>query len=247
MSNESLLKRVIDEHKRTGHGGVVSVCSAHPTVLAAAVAEAMANDAVLLIESTSNQVDQFGGYMGLTPAQFIEQTREQVLALGFPEQRLLFGGDHLGPNAWQDKPAEEAMALADELIRQYAAAGYDKIHLDCSMSCADDPVPLDDQTVAERAARLCRVAESVKTKPLVYIVGTEVPVPGGAQEDLAEGVVPTTPDAARQTLAVLGVQRVQLLGLRLAIALGISPDNPCPSGEVNRVVQGVTLYPYTIQ
>lgn len=45
-------------------------------------------------------------------------------------------------------------------------------------------------------------------------------------------------------LAVLGVQHIQLLGLRLAIALGISPDNPCPSGEVNRVVQGVTLYPY---
>lgn len=45
-------------------------------------------------------------------------------------------------------------------------------------------------------------------------------------------------------LAVLGVQHVQLLGLRMSIALGISPDNPCPSGEVNRVVQGVTLYPF---
>lgn len=51
-------------------------------------------------------------------------------------------------------------------------------------------------------------------------------------------------DAPDDILAVLGVQHVQLLGLRMSIALGISPDNPCPSGEVNRVVQGVTLYPF---
>lgn len=99
------------------------------------------------------------------------------------------------------------MVLADELIRQYAAAGFDKIHLDCSMSCADDPVPLDDHTVAERAARLCKISEQARKeskegKSIVYIIGTEVPVPGGAQEDLEEGVTPTTPDAARQTYSV---------------------------------------------
>nr|WP_170140351.1 hypothetical protein [Xenorhabdus cabanillasii] len=27
--------------------------------------------------------------------------------------------------------------------------------------------------------------------------------------------------------------------------LGLSPDNPCPTGEVNRVVKGVQIYPYT--
>ncbi|MBV7434684.1 SIS domain-containing protein [Cardiobacteriaceae bacterium TAE3-ERU3] len=59
---------------------------------------------------------------------------------------------------------------------------------------------------------------------------------------LAYGVaLDSAPD---DVLAVLGVQHVQLLGLRLSIGLDISPDNPCPSGEVNRVVQGVTLYPY---
>lgn len=202
MVDTSLLAKIIAEHKRTGKGGVVSVCSAHPVVLEAAVQEALEHDAVLLIESTSNQVDQFGGYMGLTPEEFITQTRKKVLDSGFPEDRLVFGGDHLGPNTWQDKPAEEAMALSDELIRQYAKAGFDKIHLDCSMSCADDPVPLDDKTVAQRAARLCKIAEEARTKPLVYIIGTEVPVPGGAQEDLEEGVVPTTPEAAKQTYAV---------------------------------------------
>ena len=36
----------------------------------------------------------------------------------------------------------------------------------------------------------------------------------------------------------------QLLAFYKALALEISPDNPCPSGEVNRVVQGVKIYPY---
>lgn len=197
-----LLAQRIAEHKRTGKGGVTSVCSALPAVLQAAAASAKAHDALLLIEATSNQVDQFGGYTGLTPAQFIAQTRQLIADCGFPLEKLAFGGDHLGPNAWQHEPAAQAMEKAEELLRQYAAAGFKKIHLDCSMSCADDPVPLDDLTVATRAARLCQIAEAAAPeKDIVYIIGTEVPVPGGAQEDI-EGITPTSAAAARQTLAV---------------------------------------------
>ncbi|WP_102795232.1 SIS domain-containing protein [Bowmanella denitrificans] len=36
----------------------------------------------------------------------------------------------------------------------------------------------------------------------------------------------------------------QMLGFFKALQFGISPDNPCPTGEVNRVVQGVNIYPY---
>lgn len=36
----------------------------------------------------------------------------------------------------------------------------------------------------------------------------------------------------------------QLLALYKSLSLDITPDNPCPSGEVNRVVKGVVLYPY---
>ena len=39
----------------------------------------------------------------------------------------------------------------------------------------------------------------------------------------------------------------QTLAVMKSLSLGITPDNPCPTGEVNRVVQGVTLYPYTLQ
>ena len=199
---ENRVAAVIAAHKRHGRGGIVSVCSAHPAVIRAAAELAREYGATLLLESTSNQVDQFGGYTGLTPAQFIAQVKALLPADANP----VFGGDHLGPNRWQHLPSDEAMKNSEELIRHYVQAGYEKIHLDCSMSCAGDPVPLPDATVAERAARLCRIAEDTRAAmpgavPLVYIIGTEVPVPGGAKEAL-DGVTPTTPDAARTTYAV---------------------------------------------
>ena len=38
----------------------------------------------------------------------------------------------------------------------------------------------------------------------------------------------------------------QTLAVMKSLSMGITPDNPCPTGEVNRVVKGVTLYPYTL-
>lgn len=37
----------------------------------------------------------------------------------------------------------------------------------------------------------------------------------------------------------------QTLAVFKSLSMNLTPDNPCPSGEVNRVVKGVTLYPYT--
>ncbi|MGY0398453.1 MAG: class II D-tagatose-bisphosphate aldolase non-catalytic subunit [Ostreibacterium sp.] len=193
----------IKYHKETGQGGIVSVCSAHQDVIVAAANLAQEYQDILLIESTSNQVDQFGGYTNMVPAEFVEYVQHLLKPIGAVADKVILGGDHLGPNAWQHLLAEEAMNHADELIRCYVAAGYQKIHLDCSMSCADDPPILDDKTVAIRAARLCKIAEeTVKSShqphEIVYIIGTEVPVPGGAQEALTV-VTPTPPQAARNT------------------------------------------------
>jgi tagatose-6-phosphate ketose/aldose isomerase len=35
-----------------------------------------------------------------------------------------------------------------------------------------------------------------------------------------------------------------MLAFESSLALGLTPDNPCPTGEVNRVVKGVTIYRY---
>lgn len=199
------LLNLVRRHKAGEAAGIYSVCSAHPLVIEAAMEVAAAAGEPVLIEATSNQVNQDGGYTGMTPAAFRGFVHGIADKVGLARERVLLGGDHLGPNAWQDQPAGEAMARAEVLIEQYVLAGFRKIHLDCSMACAGDPVPLPDAIVASRAARLCLVAESAWKQAggeaPVYIVGTEVPVPGGAHEDLDELAV-TTPQAAATTSAV---------------------------------------------
>src|SRR6476646_6883627 len=195
------LAETIRRHKAGEPVGIYSVCSAHPTVVQAAIAQAAADGTYVLIEATSNQVDQFGGYTGLRPAEF----RDLVFGLadqsGLPRERVVLGGDHLGPNRWQRESASAAMAKAEVLIAAYVEAGYAKIHLDCSMSCAADPAVLDDDVVAQRTARLMRVAEdSARGAAPMYVIGTEVPVPGGAHETLIS-LTPTPADRARRTIA----------------------------------------------
>ncbi len=180
--------------------GIVSVCSAHPLVIAATLEEAAAQGQIGLVECTCNQVNHQGGYTGLTPAEFVGEVKAIARSLGFPEDRLVIGGDHLGPNPWKHLPADEAMAEARTMMRAYAEAGIRKLHLDCSMGCQGEPVALDDDTTAERAAQLAQVAEEVSDEA-VYIIGTEIPTPGGAHEELTD-LEPTAPDAVRATYAV---------------------------------------------
>jgi D-tagatose-1,6-bisphosphate aldolase subunit GatZ/KbaZ len=197
---------LVRRHKAGEAVGIHAVCSAHPIVLEAAMEVTLAAGPAqpVLIEATSNQVNQDGGYTGMTPSAFRDFVYAIADRVGLARERVLLGGDHLGPNAWQGEHADAAMAKAEVLIEQYVTAGFRKIHLDCSMSCVGDPVPLQDDVVAARAARLCAVAErawqAAGGEAPVYVVGTEVPVPGGAHEDLAELSV-TTPAAATQTIA----------------------------------------------
>jgi D-tagatose-1,6-bisphosphate aldolase subunit GatZ/KbaZ len=195
---------IVTRHKRGERVGVYSLCSAHPQVVECALREAQAFAAPLLIEATSNQVNQFGGYTGMRPADFRKFVSDLAARVGFPADRLWLGGDHLGPNAWRTEPAESAMAKSAQMIHDYVCAGFRKIHLDCSMACGDDAEPLAESTLATRAAQLCAVAEKAWREaggePPVYVIGTEVPVPGGATEELHELAV-TTPQAASATKA----------------------------------------------
>lgn len=205
MTAPSPIQDRIAAHRRGEPVGLTSVCCSNRYVLEAAMQLAVARGSLLLIESTSNQVDQFGGYTGMTPPQFRDSVLAMARAQGLPAERLVLGGDHLGPNAWQHLPATEAMAHARVLIQAYVAAGFHKIHLDCSMACADDPARLPDEVVAQRSADLAEVAEvaarAAGLPPPVYVIGTEVPIPGG-EAALGGGVAVTRPEAAAQTLEV---------------------------------------------
>ena len=202
------LRELVAAQKRGEGRGIYSVCSAHPTVLEAAIDQALEDDSSVLVESTSNQVNPEGGYTGLTPADFVRVLEGIARSRGLPSGRVILGGDHLGPFPWQGEKAALALDKARALVRQCVLAGYEKIHLDASMACADDPGgaggPLDEKTVAERSADLAAVAEAAwrergAVEPPVYVVGTEVPTPGGEQ-DAQGAVAPTRAEAARRFL-----------------------------------------------
>lgn len=198
---------VVDTVARNRAGepvALVSVCSAQPDVLRASLLLARERNRPILIEATSNQVNQFGGYTGMTPRDFIDYVTGLATELDVDPALLAFGGDHLGPQVWRAQDAATAMGHARDLMRAYVEAGFTKIHLDCSEGCAGEPAQVDDETSAARAADLAAVCEAHAPDPsrLCYVVGTEVPPPGGARADeIGHVITPTAPDRARHTIA----------------------------------------------
>ena len=192
------LKQIVKNQKAGIACGCYSACTANAYVIEA-VLEA-AGDDYAVIEATANQVNQFGGYTGMLPADFRDFVFGIADKIGFPREKIILGGDHLGPLTWQGDTEEIAMEKSDELIKQYVAAGFTKIHLDTSMKLADDDKDsrLSDEVIARRAARLCKVAEAHKTGEVVYVIGSEVPIPGGAQSE--EHISVTSPEDFEATL-----------------------------------------------
>ena len=180
------LDEIVDAKRRGEAVALASICSAHPVVVEETVRHAAAHGQLALVEATCNQVNQDGGYTGMRPADFHGQVRALALDVGLEPDRLLLGGDHLGPNPWRGAPADDAMAKAEELVSAFARAGFRKLHLDASMRCADDEPVLAPAVIAQRCARLAAVADAAagrasgSARELIrYVIGTEVPVPGG--------------------------------------------------------------------
>ena len=198
-----LLRQIIERNRRGEICAIPSVCSAHPDVLHASLSRAQKLGQPVVIEATSNQVNQDGGYTGLNPAGFIGFVSDIAEKAQVDRRLIRFGGDHLGPQVWRKGAADQAMAKARVMIAAYAAAGFTKIHLDCSEGCAGEPAQLGDALTAARAADLARSALDAAPDPdaLLFVIGTEVPPPGGARADEHGDITPTTPASAAATLA----------------------------------------------
>ena len=202
--------QVMMENRRAGiRCGIPSYCTANELALEIALRRAKMLNKPVLIEATANQVNQFGGYTGMMPKDFYQLVLKMAQAIDLPENMIILAGDHLGPLTWQKLPEAEAMANSYELVYQYARAGFTKIHLDTSMKVADDPEGLlSTETIARRGAMLYQAAmkgyEELKAeKPdairPVFIVGSEVPIPGGATE-AEDTLAVTKPEAFLDTV-----------------------------------------------
>ena len=204
MDAKQYFLNLVQRQKSGFDDGVCSICSANAFVIEAAMEFGLSNGCAVLIEATANQVNQYGGYTGMQPADFAAYVRSIAQKVGLPQEQLILGGDHLGPLTWSAESESGAMAKAEVLIDAFVRAGFRKIHLDTSMRLLDDPLdqPLSDATIARRAARLCAVAERAAKagKAPVYVIGSEVPVPGGATEN-EDDLAITPPENLDATLA----------------------------------------------
>ncbi|MDC6462577.1 class II D-tagatose-bisphosphate aldolase, non-catalytic subunit [Planktomarina temperata] len=180
----SILRDLILRNRAGEAIGLPCFCTANEHVLLAVLAYAKRTGLPTVIEATCNQVNQYGGYTGMSPADFMEWLSGMAADAGVPMNQLILGGDHLGPNVWKNEPLDVAMEKSRELVKSYVQAGFKKIHIDTSMACGGEPNPTFAQ-IAERAADLCEVAEKYAPDPskLFYIIGTEVPIPGGETEE----------------------------------------------------------------
>lgn len=126
------------------------------------------------------------------------------------------------------------MAKARVMVADYVRAGFTKIHLDCSEGCAGEPAQLGDTLAAARAADLAGAALAAAEKPndLIFVIGTEVPPPGGARADEHGDITPTTPASAAATMAAhalafqaagLGHVLAQVAGLVVQPGVEFSP------------------------
>jgi D-tagatose-1,6-bisphosphate aldolase subunit GatZ/KbaZ len=202
------LGALLNRHRVDPACGVYAVCTAHPVVIRAALRQARQEESMLLIESTSNQVDQTGGYTGMTPVHFAAMVYDLAEKEQVPVNRIILGGDHLGPNAWKEMNAQTAMDMTAAQLKAYREAGYTKYHLDASMACSDDECDasgkLPDDTIADRTAQMCKTVEDFSRNigdGVVphYVIGSDVPPPGGALHDI-HNIAATTAEAVNNTI-----------------------------------------------
>ena len=226
--------------------GIPSFCCSNRFVIESIFEQSKRFEDKVLIEATSNQVNQFGGYIGMKPADFRDYIYHIADEVGYDKANIILGGDHLGPQPWQNLPEKTAIEYSKELVRQCVLPGFTKIHLDTSMRVADDDrtVPLSNNTIAHRGAILMKVCEDAflelqKQNPdavhPVFIIGSEVPIPGGAQEE--EGMHITSPDDFAATIDAYKTEFEKLGILELfkyVIAVVVQPGVEFGDGEVHK-------------
>jgi D-tagatose-1,6-bisphosphate aldolase subunit GatZ/KbaZ len=167
------LKKTIDNKS------LPSFCTANFLVLKTLLIFCKKNKLPALIESTSNQVNQFGGYSNNKPKDFIKKINGLIESLKINKKTIYFGGDHLGPLPWKNYKSSFALKNSIKLIDLYLKANYQKIHIDTSIQCKDDKLITDKKIFARTEYILKNLINKKKLKKIFFVFGTEVPFAGG--------------------------------------------------------------------
>lgn len=82
MPKQNPLLNIVKKQKEGKAVAIYSCCSSNAFVIEAAMETAKKQDSCVLIESTANQVDQNGGYSGMTPKDFFNFCHEKAKEAG---------------------------------------------------------------------------------------------------------------------------------------------------------------------
>lgn len=159
--------------------GLPSFCTANFLVLKTLLIFCKKNKLPALIESTSNQVNQFGGYSKNQPKDFIKKMHGFIKSFKINKKSIYFGGDHLGPLPWKNNKSSIALKNSIKLIDLYLKANYQKIHIDTSIQCKDDKFITDKIIFARTEYILKNLTNKKKLNKIFFVFGTEVPFAGG--------------------------------------------------------------------
>lgn len=132
----------------------------------------------ILIESTSNQVNQFGGYSKLKPSEFKRKIEKLSKNNLFPKKNIIFGGDHLGPLPWKKLDKKIAMNRAKNLVKLYFNSKFNKLHIDTTIKLKNDKT-FNKEIIKNRSKKLLSNLNNKYTKKLILVLGSEVPPAGG--------------------------------------------------------------------
>lgn len=132
----------------------------------------------ILIESTSNQVNQFGGYSKLTPSQFKLKIEKIASKHSLNKKEIIFGGDHLGPLPWNKYNNKLALRRGSALVKLYIKSNFKKIHVDTTMKLKNDK-SLNKKKIKDRTKTILRGLKNKRINKLIFVLGSEVPPAGG--------------------------------------------------------------------
>ena len=155
-----------------------SFCTANFDVIESIFYYCLINKFPCLIECTSNQVNQDGGYTSTTPKLFVKKINKLRKKIKLNQSQLFLGGDHLGPLPWKNNTNKTALKKSIKLINKFLNEKFDKIHIDTSIKCKNDEL-INNEIIFDRTCKILNspiIKKKIDNKFLV--IGTEVPLSG---------------------------------------------------------------------
>ncbi len=195
FSSSLPLREKIHSHRSGLPVGVFAVCSSHSDVLRAAMRLLQPSREALLIEATCNQVNQEGGYTGMTPKIFSEKMAVAAKNTGFGTWGL--HADHISIK----KGDAAEVASTKELIDAQIAAGYTSFAIDASHLFNFNGKNVREE-LEDNIRITTEIAQHIRAKMGKKEFGLEVEVGEIGRKD-TEGLVLTRPEEAVEYISAL--------------------------------------------